>query len=133
TIAECYAALSHSEIYGEKIWNEDINFGVELLANYTDDQAYKEICDLWFGVASNEFVDEGEIIPGYLRIQNESLNSLKEKSENNHESIFSLILSNYQSLLKPYLSHVIPGPGAPCTLQVVLSCYQPYLYNKIKI
>ncbi|MEI8593781.1 hypothetical protein [Photobacterium sp. Hal280] len=133
TIAECYAALSHSEIYGEKIWNEDINFGVELLANYTDDQAYKEICDLWFGVARNEFVDEGEIIPGYLRIQSESLNSLKEKSEFNHESIFSLILSNYQSLLKPYLSHVIPGPGAPCTLQVVLSCYQPYIYNKIKI
>ncbi|GAB6260790.1 hypothetical protein [Photobacterium sp. R1] len=132
TIAECYAALSHSEIYGDKIWNEDINFGIEVLANFSGDKSYKEICDLWFGVLNASYVENDEDIPEYLSSQYESLNEFEPDNSNNHDSIFSLIVSNYESLLKPYLGHVVPGPGAPCTLQVVLSCYQPFIFNKIK-
>lgn len=121
TIAECYEALSYSEYYRQKVWNKDLIHGIDSLAAFrsNSNEIDKEIEMIWSGFSgeSNNIQTPEEYIYNQLL-------DFKKESENKSHSLFGLLISEYGTTAQPYLSYVIPGPGAPCALQVVLSCYQ---------
>ncbi|GAL05626.1 hypothetical protein JCM19237_4699 [Photobacterium aphoticum] len=136
TIIECYEALSYTEKYRKLVWDNDLLHGIKRLENFDpeNDEVDDEVVKVWHDFMKHERNDKNKSL--YIERQYSKLNEYESNQQNTNESIFSLIVSEYASIAKPYLSYAIPGPGAPCALQVVLSCYQPevfsYLNDRVK-
>ena len=129
TIAECYAALSVSDIYAQQVWDNDLIHGINQLANLEQTEGVdQELTKTWKNISNILRADndsDANEVPEYLREQGAREAFKNQKEEEPQNSLFGLIINKYDTLAKPYLGHLVPGPGAPCTLQVVLSCYQP--------
>ena len=132
TLAECYAGLSSSEKYGEIAWEQDIKHGIETLGSFdSDDDVDQQLTKVWGGRddlldESNEVDDQAE----FIKKQNNFIEN--SQGDDVEESVFSIIMKNYKDLIKPFLGQMIPGAGAPCTLQVVLASYDSYVTRHIQ-
>lgn len=124
TIAECYEALSYSEYYRKKVWNKDLIHGVDSLAAFRRDKNNidKEVSIIWDRFSEISKIGSESEKEKYIINQSEEFKY--NHDELSERSLFGLLISQYGTTAQPYLSYVIPGPGAPCALQVVLSCYQ---------
>ncbi|CCN69709.1 hypothetical protein [Vibrio nigripulchritudo] len=129
TISRCYEALSYSDVYREMVWNYDLSHGFDELAKLSPDEDTNDLSllEVWQdAIQKKDDSDESFLV--------DQLDALKESTSTHDEDTKSLsqwILSNYETYAKPYLGHVVPGPGAPCTLQVMLSWYQTECVKKI--
>ncbi|PKF77449.1 hypothetical protein CW749_22385 [Vibrio sp. vnigr-6D03] len=122
TISRCYEAISYSDVYREMAWKYDLSIGFSFLSESYDQENIndKRIQEDWEVEARR--IDKED---SYLLAQLAVLKEVNESSEDNTNTSLSYwILTNYETYAKPYLGHIVPGPGAPCTLQVMLSWYQ---------
>ncbi|MBD1558544.1 hypothetical protein HC752_16570 [Vibrio sp. S9_S30] len=128
TISRCYEALSYSDVYREMAWKYDLSHGFDELAKISPDENVNDLnlVEIW-----EKSVEESEEPEHYLGVQSETLKEHAPPKQEPKETLSSWILSNYETYAKPYLGHVVPGPGAPCTLQVMLSWYQTDCVQKI--
>ncbi|BCD99508.1 hypothetical protein [Marinagarivorans cellulosilyticus] len=137
TIAECYAALSNTEKYREILWEKDIKSGIEWLCQLDPDDALdqamvEQISDfnpdnrLSHDSAHDEARSD---IPAYQRPLAKTIQAvIKEGKTHKSNSIFATLLKDG---LKPILSHVIPGIGAPCSLQVILALFDDEIVEEL--
>ncbi|EAQ66663.1 hypothetical protein MED121_12085 [Marinomonas sp. MED121] len=136
TISRCYAALSHSELYGEMIWDEDLVYSIDSLSKLSGDKVDEQIKELWESLsdpdADRKHTEEDfKDVPEYLLDQSSS-NFIEDNSLQTEMSLSSYIIGQYEVLAKPYLNALIPSAGAPCILQVILGSYDSFVNSHIK-
>ncbi|GLT16519.1 hypothetical protein GCM10007938_02950 [Vibrio zhanjiangensis] len=124
TIAECYGALASSDTFRQKLFDEQIAPSINAIiandTNHTIEQEFKEVWDVdVIGQATKTVIPKDS----YL-VQQTTENIDPETPKDN---LLSAILDTNTvetlELLWSKRGLVIPGPGAPCVLQVILSCY----------
>ncbi len=124
TISKCYASLSSSEVVAKQVWEQHIQEGIDILAlskKNTDDADI--ISKLWQAQSGkNEYL---RFKYDLEKIASENLGTPEPKG------LFGSILHNYSTAVKPVLDQVVRLPGPPCTLQVILSCYDSFINQYI--
>jgi len=151
TIAECYAALSSSSKHKQKLFDEVVSPSLEsLLSIDPEHEVYKQFDSVWAkkNAGSAQAINEDEngisVVNksnNYINEQIRDYSDLIQKRNNNHsetllDRIFSEDIVITFEKIWDLKGLVVPGPGSPCVLQVILSCFQKEifseLYKKIK-
>ncbi len=137
TIAECYAALSNVVKYHELLWDNEIKTGIDWLCNVDPDdgldQAMFEQIEKYNPKNEGSFdKDLGESegdIPKYQGDVAEKIRLVtKAMKKEGTRGTFEILLEDG---LTPILSHVVPGLGAPCSLQVILALFEDEVGDKL--
>ncbi len=143
TIAECYAALSSSSKHKQKLFDEVVSPSLDsLLSIDPEHELYKQFDSVWGSTAvlTIEQAENGAVNDNsYIKEQVKSVSRLKKVRKNQTnllDVIFSEeILTTFETIWN-LKGVIVPGPGTPCVLQVILSCFQKEifseLYKKIK-
>ncbi|MCG7489885.1 hypothetical protein MHN79_10310 [Vibrio sp. Of14-4] len=126
TIAECYGALASSDTYRQKLFDEQIAPSINaIIANDTNHIIEQEFKEVWDKEPIENITQTQLPEDSFLNTQISHLNELKPETPK--DNLLSAILDKNTvetlELLWSKRGLVIPGPGAPCVLQVILSCY----------
>lgn len=151
TIAECYAALSSSSKHKQKLFDEVVSPSLDsLLLIDPEHEVYKQFDSVWGSVDDNDEMvavgigsndkraakDNAYILDQVYTLLELSTKEIDSKSSSLLDVVFSEdVLITFEQIWS-LKGLVIPGPGSPCVLQVILSCFQKEifseLYKKIK-
>lgn len=144
TIAESIAALSSSDLYRTKVY-EKIRYSIfERFINLDiNNKVHKDLLDVWNEEALSHYINELDKVKepknSYIFKQAEDTNVENANVEYVKSVDFGMldIIFNDKTLITmeklwSLKGYVVAGPGAPCVLQVILSCFQPEITGEIK-
>ena len=134
TIAHCYHTLSSCEETGEKVWKQDIAKGIDVLISHNaNKELFDQLAEMW----KND--------PNF----NSYINSLQTQAQQTDDSgpkepdtLLAIIFEHHQIEVtltgaKAILDQVVPVPGPPCLLQVVIQSFNnrlsSYLIDKLQV
>ncbi|GHA43232.1 hypothetical protein ACFFLZ_12220 [Photobacterium aphoticum] len=114
TISECYALLSQSTKFRLKIWDAEIKHGFDALGGFDREEiADNAVFEKWDREKDTEYLSHQAISLQDNIVMDQTITS-----------VFKGIIEDYEVYAKSYLGYIVPGPGAPCMLQVALNCFQ---------